>query len=116
MDVFVLITNTFWDDTIILLSEEPLFILITFVKPHFIFVLTKLHFGVFMGKMLSPLVYFTPYRSYLTEALSCQNLFYIKSNIRLSILYIRLTVLYIQLNNSYIQLIISYIQLSISYL
>ena len=47
--------------TIILQFEEPLFILITFIKPHCIFVLKKLHFGVFMGEMLSPLVYILPY-------------------------------------------------------
>ena len=37
--------------------EEPLFILITFIKLHCIFVLKKLHFAVFMGVSLSPLVY-----------------------------------------------------------
>ena len=37
----------------ILLFEEPLFILIIFIKPHCIFVLKKLHLAVFMGEMLS---------------------------------------------------------------
>ena len=55
MGVFVLITKyIFYDATIILQFEEPLFILITFIKPHYIFVLKKLHFGVFIGKLLSP--------------------------------------------------------------
>ena len=46
--------NTFYVATIILQFEEPLFILITFMKPHCIFVLKKLHFAVFMGESLSP--------------------------------------------------------------
>ena len=41
----------------ILQFEEPLVILITFIKPHCIFVLKKLHFGVYMSEMLSSLVY-----------------------------------------------------------
>ena len=57
MGVFVLIKNIFYDATIILQFEEPLFILITFFKPHCIFVLKKLHFAVFMGESLSPPVY-----------------------------------------------------------
>ena len=36
--------------TIILQFEEPIFILITFIKPHCIFALKKLHFAVFMGE------------------------------------------------------------------
>ena len=48
--------NIFYDATIILQFEEPLFILIPFIKAHCIFVLKKLHFAVFMGKLLSPLV------------------------------------------------------------
>ena len=47
----------FYDATIILQFEEPLFILITFIIPHCIFVLKKLHLAVFMGKSLSPTVY-----------------------------------------------------------
>ena len=46
--------NIFYDAAIILQFEEPLFILITFIKPHCIFVLRKLHFAVFMGESLSP--------------------------------------------------------------
>ena len=46
--------NIFYDATIILQFDEPLFILITFIKPNFIIVLKKLHFGVFMGESLSP--------------------------------------------------------------
>ena len=46
--------NIFYDATIILQFEEPLFILITFIKLHCIFVLKKLHFAVFMGESLSP--------------------------------------------------------------
>ena len=42
----------------ILQFEDPLFILITFIKSPCIFVLKKLHFGVFMGEMLSPLYLF----------------------------------------------------------
>ena len=49
--------NIFYDATIILQFEEPLFILITFIKPHCIFVLRKLHFAVFMGELLSPPVH-----------------------------------------------------------
>ena len=64
MHIFILITKYFYDCTIILQFEEPLFILITFIKPHCIFVLKKLHFGVFMGEMLSLLV-----------ILSCQTTF-----------------------------------------
>ena len=41
--------------SIILQFEEPLFILITFIKLHCIFVLKKLHFAVFMGESLSPM-------------------------------------------------------------
>ena len=46
--------NIFYDATIILQFEEPLFILITFIKPHCIFGHKKLHFDVFMGELLSP--------------------------------------------------------------
>ena len=51
MDDLYLSQNIFWDATIILQFEELLFILITFIKPHCIFVLKKLHFCVFMGEM-----------------------------------------------------------------
>ena len=44
--------NIVYDATIILQFEEPRFILITFIKPRCIFVLKKLHFGVFMGESL----------------------------------------------------------------
>ena len=54
MGVFVLITKYTYDAALILQFEEPLFILITFIKPHCIFVLKKLHLGVFMGESLSP--------------------------------------------------------------
>ena len=59
MGVFVLITKYTYDATIILQFEEPLFILITFIKPHCIIVLKKLHLGVFKGESLSPPVYYT---------------------------------------------------------
>ena len=46
--------NIFYDATIILQFEEPLFILITFIKLHCTFALKKLHFAVFMGESLPP--------------------------------------------------------------
>ena len=52
--------NILYHATIILQFEAPLFILVTFLKPHCIFVLKKLHFGVFMGKSLSPPVVLDP--------------------------------------------------------
>ena len=45
--------NIFYDATIILQFEEPLFILLTFIKPRCIFDLNKLHFAVFMGESVS---------------------------------------------------------------
>ena len=46
--------NILYDATVILQFEEPLFILVNFIKPHCIFVLKKLHFGVFMGEYRCP--------------------------------------------------------------
>ena len=50
--------NIFYDATIILQFEDSLFILITFIKLHCIFILKKLHFAVFMGESLSPPVHY----------------------------------------------------------
>ena len=57
-DCLYLSQNILYDATVILQFEEPLFILVNFIKPHCIFVLKKLHFGVFMGESLSPPVDF----------------------------------------------------------
>ena len=61
--------NIFYDATIILQFEEPLFILITFIKLHCIFVLKKLHFAVFMGESLSPPVWIAENVFYITVLL-----------------------------------------------
>ena len=67
--------NIFYDATIILQFEEPLFILITFIKLHCIFVLNKLHFAVFMGESLSPPVYLYMWSIYMQPKYVTQSQF-----------------------------------------
>ena len=62
MGVFVLITRYFMM-LLLFYSLRNLFSILTFIKPHCIFVLKKLHFGVFMGESLSPLVFMRPWIS-----------------------------------------------------